>query len=423
MRVAFTTLGCKINQHETEAMRQAATEAGSAIVPFDGDADVYVINTCSVTAKSDYQCRQTIRAAIRRGQGARVIVTGCYAETRPQEIKSIPGVDLVIGNREKTGIARYLNGQDSAAKPAAPDRKESVKARTRNFLKIQDGCDNHCTYCIVPLARGESRSVPPEEVRSMFDLTVGSGCPEVVLSGIHIGRYGSDLVPGETLTGLIENLILRKKQSRIRLSSIEPNEITDELIDMLGNGLCRHLHIPLQSGDDAILHSMNRTYTSHSYRALINKIASKVPGVALGADVMVGFPGEGSAAFRNTYDLITDIPLTHLHVFSYSPRPGTPAATMEGQVPDGIKKERSELLRDLGSRKNLAFMRKFIGTSLRAVLEEGSLSKPGHCSGLTDNYIRVNVNDVKMADFGREINILIEDIQEKSVTGKIIVTV
>jgi threonylcarbamoyladenosine tRNA methylthiotransferase MtaB len=421
MRVAFTTLGCKINQHETETMRQAATDAGSAIVPFEGDADVYVINTCSVTAKSDYQCRQTIRAAIRRGKGARVIVTGCYAETRPEEIKSIPGVDLVLGNREKTGIARYLNVQDPAARLAAPDRPESVKARTRNFLKIQDGCDNHCTYCIVPLARGESRSVPTEEVRRMFDVTVGSGCPEVVLSGIHIGRYGSDLVPGVTLTGLIQNLILWKNQARIRLSSIEPNEITDELIDMLGNGLCRHLHIPLQSGDDTILRSMNRTYTSHFYRALIETVASKVPGVALGADVMVGFPGEGAVAFRNTYDLIADIPLTHLHVFSYSPRPGTPAATMEGQVPDGIKKERSEMLRDLGSKKNLAFRRKFQGTLLQAVLEEGS--KPGHCSGLTDNYIRVNVNDGKEADFGREINILIEDVQEKSVTGKTIVNV
>jgi threonylcarbamoyladenosine tRNA methylthiotransferase MtaB len=233
----------------------------------------------------------------------------------------------------------------------------------------------------------------------MFDLTVGSGCPEVVLSGIHIGRYGSDLEPRETLTGLLESLILRKKQARIRLSSIEPNEITDVLIEMLGNGLCRHLHIPLQSGDDTILRSMNRKYTSHSYRALIEKVASKVPGVALGADVMVGFPGEGPVAFRNTYDLIAEIPLTHLHVFSYSPRPGTPAATMEGQIPDGIKKERNELLRDLGSKKT------------------------GYCSGLTDNYIRVNISDVKMADFGREINILIEDIQEKSVTGKIIVTV
>jgi threonylcarbamoyladenosine tRNA methylthiotransferase MtaB len=423
MRVAFTTLGCKINQHETDAMRQAATEAGNVIVPFDGDADVYVINTCSVTAKSDYQCRQTIRAAIRRGQGARVIVTGCYAETRPQEIKSIPGVALVLGNRDKPGIARYLNGQDPAARPAAPDRQESVKARTRGFLKIQDGCDNHCTYCIVPLARGGSRSVPPEEVRRMFDLTVGTGCPEVVLSGIHIGRYGSDLVPGETLTGLIRNLILRKKQARIRLSSIEPNEITDELIDMLGNGLCRYLHIPLQSGDDTILRSMNRTYTSHSYRAVIEKVASTVPGVALGADVMVGFPGEGTKAFRNTFDLIADLPLTHLHVFSYSPRPGTPAATMAGQVPDGVKKERSELLRDLGSRKNLAFRSKFKATILRVVLEEGSLSKPGHCSGLTDNYIRVNVSDGKEADFGREINILITDVQEEGLTGNIVISV
>ncbi|NTW60507.1 MAG: radical SAM protein [Nitrospirae bacterium] len=258
MRVAFTTLGCKINQYETDAMRQAAADEGNAIVPFYAEADVYVINTCSVTAKSDYQCRQAIRSAIRRGQGARVIVTGCYAETRPEEVRKISGVALVLGNEDKTAITRYLNEQEPVAGPGIPESREVVKTRTRGFLKIQDGCDSHCTYCIVPRARGASRSVPPDEVRRMFDLIVASGCPEVVLSGIHIGRYGSDLVQGENLTGLIANLILRKKQARLRVSSIEPNEVTDELLEMLGNGLCRHLHIPLQSGDDAILASMNR---------------------------------------------------------------------------------------------------------------------------------------------------------------------
>jgi threonylcarbamoyladenosine tRNA methylthiotransferase MtaB len=256
----------------------------------------------------------------------------------------------------------------------------------------------------------------------MFDLIVASGCPEVVLSGIHIGRYGSDLVQGENLTGLIANLISRKKQARLRVSSIEPNEVTDELLEMLGNGLCRHLHIPLQSGDDAILASMNRSYRSHFYRELVEKVALKVPGIALGADVMVGFPGEGDEAFRNTYDLVADLPLTHLHVFSYSPRPGTPAVMMEGQVPDGVKKQRNELLRDLGNRKNLAFRSKFKGSLLRVVLEEGSLSSTGDCSGLSDNYIRVNVRDGKEVDFSREINIFIKDVQEKDTTGSIIVS-
>ena len=419
MRVAFTTLGCKINQHETEVMRQEAAAAGNAIVPFDSEADVYVINTCSVTAKSDYQCRQTIRAAIRRGQGARVIVTGCYAETRPEEIKSIPGVALVFGNQEKDHFARYLDGQDLSGRPAIPVLQQTAKTRTRGFLKIQDGCDNHCTYCIVPLARGASRSVPAGEIRRMFDLTVGSGCPEVVLSGIHIGRYGLDLEPRETLTGLIQSLVLRKKHARIRVSSIEPNEITDELIAMLGNGLCRHLHIPLQSGDDLILRSMKRTYSSRDYRLLVEKVASKVPGVALGADVMVGFPGEGEKAFRNTYDLIDSLPLTHLHVFSYSPRPGTPAATMAEQVSDGQKKERSDLLRNLGDRKNLVFRSNFKGSIMKAVLEEGSLTEQGHVTGMTDNYIRVKIKDAKEADFGREINIVIKDVQEKGVSGDI----
>ena len=196
MRIAFTTLGCKINQYETDAMRKAAAAEGNAIVPFESEADVYVINTCSVTAKSDYQCRQTIRAAIRRKEGARIIVTGCYAETRPQEIRRHSGRSLVLGNGEKANIARYLSASAGIASVArASDHHEAVKGRTRGFLKIQDGCDSRCTYCIVPLARGASRSVPREEIIRMFDQAIDAGCPEVVLSGIHIGRYGQDLVP------------------------------------------------------------------------------------------------------------------------------------------------------------------------------------------------------------------------------------
>jgi len=415
MRVAFTTLGCKINQFETDAMREAAAAEGSSIVPFEAEADVYVINTCSVTAKSDYQCRQMIRAAIRRKEGARVIVTGCYAETRPQEIRSIPGVSMVIGNGEKGSIARYLSAPGQMAH--RPERQESKKARTRTFLKIQDGCDSRCSYCIVPLARGGSRSVPREQVFQMFDQAVSKGCPEVVLSGIHIGRYGHDLGSEETLTGLVRDLLARRAQARIRLSSIEPNEVTPDLISMIGNGLCRHLHIPLQSGDDSILRSMKRAYSSGFYRTLVESIARKVPDIALGADVMVGYPGEGGKEFQNTYDLIEDLPITHLHVFSYSPRPGTPAAEMKGQVPEQTKRERNELLRALGLRKNIVFREGLIGKSLQVVLEEGGGDGKATYSGLTDNYVRVHVSQVKKEEIGREINIRMCEVHEKGIFG------
>lgn len=417
MRIAFTTLGCKINQYETDAMRKAAAAEGNAIVPFESEADVYVINTCSVTAKSDYQCRQTIRAAIHRTEGARVIVTGCYAETRPQEIRSIPGVSLVLGNGEKANITRYVSDPEHAGMARASGCHDVLRERTRGVLKIQDGCDSRCSYCIVPQARGGSRSVPREEVVKLFVQTVESGCPEVVLSGIHIGRYGSDLYPRSSLTDLVADLLARRKHARIRLSSIEPNEITNEIVDLCGQGMCRHFHIPLQSGDDAILRSMNRDYTTAFYRKLVETIAHKVPGVAIGADVMVGFPGEDERAFLNTFNMIEKLPFTHLHVFSYSPRPGTTAAVMKGQVPNKIKKQRNEALRDLGLRKNVEFRNRFKGSILNVVLEESSRTDAGEGSGFSDNYIRVTLAGVKKGDFGKEIPVLITDVRENDIIG------
>jgi threonylcarbamoyladenosine tRNA methylthiotransferase MtaB len=403
-------------------MRKAAAAEGNAIVPFESEADVYVINTCSVTAKSDYQCRQTIRAAIRHKEGARIIVTGCYAETRPQEIRNIPGVSLVLGNGDKANITRYIYDPEYAGVTRASGYHDVLRERTRGVLKIQDGCDSRCSYCIVPQARGASRSVQREEVVKLFDQAIDAGCPEVVLSGIHIGRYGSDLDPRVSLTGLVEDLLARRKQTRIRLSSIEPNEITDEMVNLFGQGMCRHIHIPLQSGDDAILHSMNRNYSATFYRNLVETIAHKVSGVAIGADVMVGFPGEDESAFLNTFNLIEELPLTHLHVFSYSPRPGTAAAKMKGQVSNTIKKQRNESLRDLGLKKNHEFRKKFKGSILNVVLEESSRIEQGEGSGLTDNYIRVTVSGVNRGDLGKEVPVIINVVQENDVIGDKLVT-
>jgi threonylcarbamoyladenosine tRNA methylthiotransferase MtaB len=421
MRIALTTLGCKINQYETDILRKDLTSKGNTIVPFNSPADVYIINTCSVTAKSDTQCRQIIRAATRRSQGAKVIVTGCYAQTRPDEIRSIPGVDSVFGNDEKQNIIQYLNSQPiempEQTRVSVPIR--SIKSRTRGFLKIQDGCNNFCSYCIVPYARGRSKSIDPRDLVLEFERLVKEHCPEIVLTGIHIGAYGVDLPEKGNLIELLVSLIKKREHSRIRLSSIEPREITDDIIGLMGKGLCRHLHIPLQSGDDGILHSMKRNYTAGYYRELVEKMARAVPGIALGADVMVGYPGEGDKEFNNTIRLIETAPITHLHVFSYSPRPGTAAAEMAGHLSETVKKERNEILRLIGQEKNLKFRQKHCGTELSVVVEDKVDAETGQISGLSDNYIKVQITDAKQKHIGEKINVRILEVNLNKTIAKI----
>jgi threonylcarbamoyladenosine tRNA methylthiotransferase MtaB len=421
MRIAFTTLGCKINQFETDALQQDLISRGNTVVPFDTEADVYVINTCSVTAKSDTESRQMIRSAVRRGKGANVVVTGCYAEMRPDDIRKIPGVGVVIGNRDKTLISDHIMSKASTGKrgsqPASKSVLNALQTRTRGFLKIQDGCDNRCSYCIVPLARGGSRSATPEEVLHEFKCLVERGCPEVVLTGVHIGKYGFDLEQSSSLTNILQMLVQSRGRTRIRLSSIEPNEITREMINHLGHGLCRHLHIPLQSGDDAILASMKRNYNSRFYEDLLEHIARQVPGIALGADIIVGYPGEGDEEFRNTMRIVERSPLTHLHVFSYSPRPGTPAAEMKGQVPEQIKKERSAALRVLGMKKNLLFRKMHEGSKLDVIVEDKYDRDTGLLTGLTDNYIRVMIYGAKTEDIRKKINIRLNAVKEQDNSG------
>ncbi len=421
MRIAFTTLGCKINQYESEQLRQNLLSQGNTIVPFDGEADVYIINTCSVTAKSDYQCRQVIRSAARRGRDAKIVVTGCYASTRPEELKQLAGVTFVVGNAEKGAIpSLILNPPPPSEGSALSSSTPTRGSRTRGFLKIQDGCDNRCSYCIVPLARGASRSVDQAVVLREFKRLVLEGCPEIVLTGIHIGTYGADLASPASLTALLHELIPHRGSARIRLSSIEPHEITSETIALLGKTLCRHLHIPLQSGDETILRTMRRNYTPEFYLELLRKIADQVPGVALGADIMVGFPGEGEKEFAHTLELVQKSPLTHLHVFSYSPRPGTPAAAMKDQVPEPVKKERSEALRDLGRGKNLSFRQKNIGLVLKTVVESKRDTKTGMLTGLTDNYLRVLISGADNEAVGKELSVGIQRIEENDIFAEVI---
>ena len=437
MRIAFTTLGCKINQYETEQLRQDLLARGDAIVPFESEADVYIINTCTVTAKSDYQCRQAIRSAVRRRQDARVIVTGCYASVNPDQIKAIPGVAQVISNEAKSSIPQLLHSLPAHAGPLissypdaslerTPDadrlhpvkltraRSQRQSERTRAFLKIQDGCNNHCTYCIVPAARGKSKSVHPSVIVREFDRLVSDGCPEIVLTGIHIGTYGADLSSPDSLTALMDVLLQRRGSARLRLSSIEVNEITDQMITSLGHGLCRHLHIPLQSGDDSILNAMNRQYDSSFFHELITRIALQVSDAALGTDIIVGFPGEGEREFQRTLDLVKASPLSHFHVFTYSVRPGTPAAAMKNQVPETVKRERSELLRAVAVKQNLEFRKRFVGRELNVVIEGKKNPENGLLFGLSDNYIRVSVEGAEKEHIGRELRILLKEVSEKN---------
>jgi threonylcarbamoyladenosine tRNA methylthiotransferase MtaB len=407
VRVAVATLGCKVNQCDSAGIAEAMTACGMTIVPFEEEADCYIVNTCTVTGKTDYQSRQLIRRAIRKNPAAAVFVTGCYAQRAPAEIARIPGVSIVAGNAEKAGLPELVRETTGRKGPPQilvgeirdekgfPRLEQAVfPEHTRAFLKIQDGCDALCSYCIVPHARGRSRSLPSAEVAERLATLAGGGYREVVLTGIHLGAYGRDLAPPEDLAAVIRRCTDECSVERLRLSSIEPLEITDELIALVGTSgvVCRHLHIPLQSGDDGILAAMRRDYDAAFFRDLVQKIQAAIPGVAVGVDVMAGFPGETEAAFANTLRLVEAMPVAYLHVFPYSRRPGTHAAAMPGQVPEEEKKRRARILRRVGDEKRRAFAARFIGKPVTVLIEGRKDHATGYPLGFTDNYIPVAVH-------------------------------
>ncbi|MCL2670247.1 MAG: tRNA (N(6)-L-threonylcarbamoyladenosine(37)-C(2))-methylthiotransferase MtaB [Syntrophaceae bacterium] len=404
-RVAVTTLGCKVNQCDSAGLAATLVKEGMTLVPFGAEADWIIINTCTVTAKTDNQSRQLIRRAVRQHPKAQILVTGCYAQRAPEEIARISGVRLIAGNKEKAMIPVLLASLADEAVPQVkvgeigserrfvPLEATVFPEHTRSFLKIQDGCDAFCTYCIVPYARGHCRSLPPAEVSAAVRCLADKGYREVVLTGVHLGAYGRDLKPPEDLTSLLAGLLAENLVDRLRLSSIEPREITEGLLAMMweGKGLCRHLHIPLQSGDDGILKSMRRNYDAAFFHTLIKKIHQTVPGIAIGIDCLVGFPGETEAAFDNTYELIEALPVAYLHVFPYSRRPGTPAASLPGQIPEEEKNRRSLRLRRLGTRKRRVFARQFLGHPMPVLIEDRIDGATGSLLGLSDHYIPVAV--------------------------------
>ncbi|MEJ2470236.1 MAG: tRNA (N(6)-L-threonylcarbamoyladenosine(37)-C(2))-methylthiotransferase MtaB [Desulfuromonadales bacterium] len=398
-RVSFATLGCKTNQFESAAMQDALQKAGYRVVSFEDGAELVIVNTCTVTSATDAQSRNLIRRARRHNAHCRVIVTGCYAQVDPAALQDLPGVSLVIGNQEKQRLLDFLVSDHPADGVAVADISQVESAcllplaafagRSRAFVQIQNGCDAFCNYCIIPYARGPSRSVPVDQVVAQVNDLVEAGYQEVVLTGIHIGAYGADLASPGSLVELVTQIETGTSLHRLRLGSIEPQEVTDGLLStMVGSKiLCPHLHIPLQSGDDAVLKRMGRNYDRRFFEQRLATIRDRLPDAAICLDVITGFPGETNQEFANTRDFLEVLPLTALHVFPYSRRPGTPAAEMPDQVPATVSKARAETLRDLSATKHRHFAESFIGRDLEVVVE--TAEKDGMLKGVSRNYLDI----------------------------------
>jgi threonylcarbamoyladenosine tRNA methylthiotransferase MtaB len=402
--VAITTLGCKVNQYDSATIEEALAKRGWTIVDFKTPADVYIINTCTVTHKTDYQSRQLIRRAHKTNPRARIIVTGCYAQAAPTSLQKIPGVNLILGNREKQRITDFLTDQlldNSHPQVVVSSIKESstftdppltsFSKHTRAFLKIQDGCESFCSYCIVPHVRGNCRSLDPKEVLRRLATLASQGFKEVVLTGVHLGAYGIDHNPSSTLLALLQLIERTKPLPRIRLSSLEPMDISAELADLISSSsiICPHLHLPLQSGDNDVLKRMKRPYSGSDLKAIIAGLVSKIPQICLGVDVMVGFPGETETQFENTYNLLNDLPISYFHIFPYSRREKTEAASFPAQISPPVIKSRKNRLNRLNRQKLKYFYSRYLGKKLKVLFEETRDRNSGLLKGRSRNYIPV----------------------------------
>jgi threonylcarbamoyladenosine tRNA methylthiotransferase MtaB len=396
-KVAFHTLGCKLNFAETSSIARSLPGDQFERVPANTRADIYIINTCSVTDAADKKCRTVIKKFIHQSPDSFIIVVGCYAQLNPQEISSIPGVDLILGTNEKFNAADYLDltAKRKKAEVHSSGLEEennfypswSLGDRTRSFLKVQDGCDYGCAYCTVPLARGRSRNQDIESVvREAEDIAL-KGIKEVVITGVNIGDYGKS--SGESFISLLRELIRVQGIERFRISSIEPNLLTDELMELTASSgkILPHFHIPLQSGSDRVLGLMRRRYKRDLFKSKILRIREKMPFAGAGADVIVGFPGESDSDFEDSFRFIDEMPLSYLHVFNYSERPGTPSINMPGKVPYSVRERRSKRLISLSNEKHLEFCKHNIGR-LSNVLFEHTRNE-GKITGFTENYLRV----------------------------------
>jgi threonylcarbamoyladenosine tRNA methylthiotransferase MtaB len=396
-KVAFHTLGCKLNFAETSTISRSFPEEKYERVSANEHADIFIINTCSVTDVADRKCRQAIKKFINRSPDAFIAVVGCYAQLNPQEVSSIPGVDLVLGTNEKFDLAKYIEDHKKGADPeihsCALSEEDSFSPsfsmgdRTRSFLKVQDGCDYGCSYCTIPAARGTSRNPSIRLLIEEAESIAAKGISEIVLTGVNIGDFGKST--GENFVDLIKQLTYVEGIERIRLSSIEPNLIGDELISIVSENrkILPHFHIPLQSGNNRILGLMRRRYQREIFAEKVNKIRTLIPYAGIGADVIVGFPGETDADFDITHDFLAELPLSYLHVFSYSQRPGTVSESLPDQVSHSEKEKRSRILSGLSEEKHASFCRINIGTYGEVLFER--TKSEGLITGFTGNYLRV----------------------------------
>lgn len=431
-KVAFHTLGCKVNQYETQAMSEIFRNAGYLEVADSEFADVYVINTCTVTNIGDKKSRQFIRRAKRRNPNAIIAVVGCYAQTAPQEVLEIEGVNVVIGTNDRSKIVALVEDCDVDEKINMVDDimkiKEfeemsikDIKEKTRAFLKIQEGCNQYCSYCIIPYARGPIRSRNKDEIIKEIINLVDTGFKEVVLTGIHVASYGKDLNEKNALINLLKEINDIEGLERIRLSSLEPTLFTDSFLEelMKVSKLCQHFHLSLQSGCDKILKKMNRKYTTEEYRNIVKKIREVYPNVALTTDIIVGFPGETEEDFEETYRFVKEISFSDIHVFKYSPRKGTPAAAFKEQVDGKTKHIRSEKLISLGKILRKEYNQKFIGSEKTVLFETISKDNAGYVEGYTDNYLKVLVRGDASFE-GKLMKVYLKDLQEEFILGEII---
>ncbi len=396
------TLGCKVNQYESAFIEESLVNKGCQMAGQDKKADLVIVNGCIVTATASYQSRQAIRRAIRENPQAIVAVVGCYGQVFPDELSKINGVDLIVGNKGKSSLPELLVNAIHHNPPlilmedfAASETFEQIPVksfskRTRAFLKIQDGCESFCTYCIVPMARGPLRSLEPDKVIKIVKELEKNHYKEVVLTGIHLGKYGSDLNNGINLTQLLIEIGKNTPGLRIRLSSLEPTEIKTELIELMSsnNWLCRHFHISLQSGDDSVLKRMNRRYTTRIFNERVDEINRLIGKVSIGVDVLAGFPGEDERSFNNTFELLKDLPVSYLHVFPYSRREGTAAAQFSDHLDHKVIKERAFLLRALDKEKRRIFRDSLVGQTFSVLAEGWAPRERNLIRGLSDNYVR-----------------------------------
>jgi threonylcarbamoyladenosine tRNA methylthiotransferase MtaB len=387
---SIKTLGCKLNQYESDRITESLTRNGWIARPFGEEVDAVIVNTCTVTDRSDRKSRHFIRRGARQCRAGRTFVTGCLVDRDREGVEALPGVAAALGNGEKHLLHRRLEASTAAGHA---ETLGSVSPppfrRTRGYLKIQDGCDGGCSFCVVPLVRGRPRSKNVAKVLAEARRLLDEGCPELILTGITIGKYRDG---NRDLAGLVEEIVALPGQFRLRLTSVEPGQVTPELVALLSHPrVCRHLHLPLQSGSDRILRRMRRPYRSGEYRDLVERIRDRVSSVAIGTDVIVGFPGEEERDFSETVDLLREVGVVHLHPFTFSPRSGTAAAEMDAVRDPQRIRERLHRLQDLSSRFSLAYRSSFVGRRLPAVIEE--TKGAGTLTAISDNYIKISLED------------------------------